>query len=488
MLRRLRRHMSLADDGGFSTAELIIAASVIFVVATGVMGAMSYAAHSSAYAQAYEKAINLANQRVEAARNLPYDNLGTINPGGSYGDPPGSIPVTETLDGYRVTTDVEWARDESTGRATYKQVSVGVAWDEPRPGGVDVSTAVYSKSEIVNAGDLGVRVVDRDTGDPVTGAAVQVTPSDGLLRLSTTDTNGESFYGYLPAGPCDVDVSVAGKLVDLRGMDSVNISADAITRVVIYVQEPSTCVVEVVDTEGTPIPGAQVTLTDASGNALDDTSDGSGVARFEDLFVDDYTVDVSADGYGDGTAQASIQTGGEEVRVTVQLAEARGLVVAVTDSNGAPLASADVAVFGPWPSNAEIDSSPGQTVSNGEASFSIDDEGWYWVEVSKSGYEDVSDWVWVPSDGTRWETQLQAVEETTGTLTVYVGRNNGDPRSNQRVRVWGPGGYYADERTGADGTVFLEDLAPGNYWIWHAGRWRSVSVSVGQNSYAEFVY
>ncbi len=73
----LKRFMG--DDSGFTVVEYLVAAAILFIVSTGVMGALAYASTANASTAMRELGLEVANQRMEQARNLPYDSLGTTN-------------------------------------------------------------------------------------------------------------------------------------------------------------------------------------------------------------------------------------------------------------------------------------------------------------------------------------------------------------------------------------------------------------------------
>ena len=84
----LKRFMR--DDSGFTVVEYLVAAAILFIVSTGVMGALAYASTANASTAMRQLGLEVANQRMEQARNLPYDSLGTTN-----GYPIGTIVTPE---------------------------------------------------------------------------------------------------------------------------------------------------------------------------------------------------------------------------------------------------------------------------------------------------------------------------------------------------------------------------------------------------------
>ena len=95
-------------DAGFTLAELLFAIAIMIIVLVAVLGALASATTSSVYSSRRARALTIATDRIEWARNMEYDAIGV--PGG---EPPGTIPKTVNIEGYSVETTVTWARDSS---------------------------------------------------------------------------------------------------------------------------------------------------------------------------------------------------------------------------------------------------------------------------------------------------------------------------------------------------------------------------------------
>jgi type II secretory pathway pseudopilin PulG len=147
------------ESSGFTVVEMVIAAAILFFVATAIMGALGYASTANASNAMRQSGLELANQKMEQARNLPYDSLGTTN-----GYPTGTIVTPETVvvttpEGdktFIVTTQVDWAVDAVTGLAGDKNVRITVAWTLPRASSFSIESNVVGKSAITNSGDVKI--------------------------------------------------------------------------------------------------------------------------------------------------------------------------------------------------------------------------------------------------------------------------------------------------------------------------------------------
>jgi len=461
---------------------------IMLIVVMGVYGVLTFAAQSTQASAVRVTALNLANQRIEQARNLSYDNVGVTYADGTQGNPAGTISTPEVVDSrFTVTTTVSWARDPATNRALYKNVHVSVAWTEGHAGHVDVSTSVYGKSNIVNAGDLSVVVRDRDTDEPLPGAVVTVRPQSGAARVVTSDENGEAFYGYLPSGTYAVTVVKGDYIFDPVVLGSVSIQSDLLTSVVAYAQHPSTVNVHVNDGASNPVGDSVVTLTSASGAILTLNTDGSGTATFTNLLVGNYQVAARYTGRTTARDVVNVAAGGETYDLTLSLAPRVGLTVRVVDSSGVAVSGATVSVRGPSPSTANAPGSPATTASNGEISFGTLEDGVYTISASKNGMVDATP-MQVTYDGSSITVPTLTLGlNQFGTLEIHIFDNHGHPvTSRTRVSVWGPNGYTANIRSSTDSkdVIIITELSPGQYSVQPnaGGQIRTVNVQAGQTS------
>ncbi len=125
-----------SPDAGFTLAELLFAVSILTVVMVAILGALAFATTSSLSSARRAKALAIATDRIEWARNMDYDDVGV--PGG---EPPGTIPPTTNIGGYTVETTVTWAPDRGDGRPAYKEMYVTIRWSDGGP--VAVASAIY---------------------------------------------------------------------------------------------------------------------------------------------------------------------------------------------------------------------------------------------------------------------------------------------------------------------------------------------------------
>lgn|GEM_PF-2114832 len=479
---RNRCHRIRHDDG-VSLIEFVVAAAILFIVVVAIMGALTFSAQATQMGAKRVSGLNLANQRIEQARNLPYDDVGVYYTSGGYADPPGAIPHTEQVNDFTVDTQVTWARDEATGRATYKNISITVSWELPRNGSVTLETSIYGKSSLVNTGDVSILVVDADTGEPVEGVSVSLDPASGSARALRSDASGEVFFGFVPSGAADVDATSSDYILDLNGVTPTEIVPDSLTRLTIYAQKPSTAIITVVDSSGSPISGADVAMRDAYGNEWTGQT-GGGEVTFDPLLRGWYDVEARATGYASSSTSFEIPAGDQTVRVELVLPDAAGLTVTVTSSeNGLPIAGASVSAYGPLPSTPHVPGSPAGTDADGVASFDIYAPGMYRVVAEMADYTSASTEI-AMTPGSTYNLDLALDPIVTGSLRIHVVDRRGRDNGYGRVRVWNETRDF-DQIITADlnGDIQLDGLTPGRYTVSGLpGTMASTDVIAGQTS------
>jgi hypothetical protein len=456
-------------DGGFTLVELIAAASILFITAMGVMTAISFGALSTSQAATRARALDVANQVLEQARNLPFDSVGIHYADGSFGDPSGSIPATTIVDGVSVQTEVSWSRDPVTLRRTYKNIKITVSWTSPVSSSVSIDSAVYGKSDITNIGDLSVAVKEYGTGAPIPMAQVYVTPAGGTAqRVVWADAAGESFFGALPIGRTPVRVTATDWVFDDTQLTTCTVIPDLLTSVVAYGYRPCTAEVTVVDTSGTPIPSATVTITDSKARARTLTTSDDGLATFTDLLPDRWLVSVSAPGRAGATGDLGQMVSGGTYPLTITLTQAvppGALTVRVHTMTGSDIFGATVAVTDAGASH--IPGSPKTTATNGEAAFDSVPTGTYTITVTKSGYQQTTASEDVVSNVTKTVyVSMPAVEPAAGAIHVHLVKSNGHDQGNATVYVYDSGGVLvASDQTDHGGNVTFSDLLVGSYTV-----------------------
>jgi hypothetical protein len=473
------------SDRGMTLGEVMIASSVLLVCLTALAGLLGGSVTSSRTARIRDEAANLANERIEYARSLAYDSVGVHYANGLFGDPAGEILTPQTFGSFTVTTECTWVRT-AAGRAAYKKLVVHVAWQQPIPGEVVVTTMIFGKSEIVTSGDLVVRLRYREDGLAVSNATVSIVAFDGSSRSVLTDSAGEAFFGQVARGAAQLSIiPPAGCVVDTSTVSSVTIAADAVTTIIGFIQHPAQATFHIIDTAGSPVSGASVTLRRNDGTLFPAVlTNASGDALFTQLLYADYSVTVEKAGYPSATAPFTLGLADPQpsVPVTISPSVGAGLTVRVLDVNETPIPGATVNVQlrggAPVPT--------GIVGANGQVSFTGLVEGGYDTTVTATGYTLQTRATYL-HDGDQ-DTMVFHMTPviTQGNLRILTRDKHDNPIGNIRVVVSGPTPYYVDSlRSDASGLLYLTNLVPGSYRVWcytRSGGTVTVIVNGGQTA------
>ena len=410
----LKRFMG--DDSGFTVVEYLIAAAILFIVSTGVMGALAYASTANASTAMRQLGLEVANQRMEQARNLPYDSLGTTN-----GYPLGTIVTPDTVTvatpegakSFVVVTEVDWAVDSASNLSSDKTVRITVSWATPRPGSVAVESSVVGKSALTNAGDVKINVVDSDTSAKVPGATITVKPSGGLTVSKTTGIDGFVRWGKVPAGSITITGTCSTHYLDMSPVSGAIVLTGQLNEWTIQAVRPSSGTVHVTDQLGNDLAGVAVTISGPAGSADwscptgtgTATSDANGNAYFPKLRKGTYSVTGVLSNYA---VQASPNTldviaGGSAYTSQLRMDRQTNIRVTVLDSSNNPISGATVSATGV--TFASTTNSAGQVTSNGMGA--IGSNKTYTVTATRTGY--------LPNTGTVTLSQY-----TQGTLTITL--------------------------------------------------------------------
>jgi len=373
-----RQRVYAGDQAGFTIAEYITAVAILLTVVIGAMSALTYAGTASAGTVRRDEAMNLANQRLEQARNQPYDNLGTSWPGAN--------PIV--VGDYTVDTLVTWARDASN-RSTCRVVHVTVSWETPRSGQVDVETRIFGKSEVSNTGDVLVNVVEAKSGGltaPMPGASVTLTPSVGPSQRVLTDGEGGAFFGHTPAGSFTFYAQRAGFVVDHSAyVTPPTVTGGGTTTCQVTAHKPSSYKFTFACPGQPSVPAVGVSITGVKANPMATKTVNGNETLFDDLLPDNFAIAYTLPaGYqlaAGSPTNFSIAQGNTNSGVTVNLLKNTVFTITVNDDRGTgyPVAGATVALSGPASGSAT-------TNSQGQATFTISASGTYTVVASKTNY------------------------------------------------------------------------------------------------------
>lgn len=196
----------MKHENGFTFIETLIGIALLVMVMLGLYGAFQLGLKVVVQSKARITATALANQKIEIARNLPYNQVGTVG-----GIPAGTIPETETITrnniDYTIKTTIGYVDDPFDGLAPddslpndYKRVRVKVSWPGFLSGEVILITDIAPKGleTTEGGGNLLISVFDASgIGIPQADIHIVNTSLDPPIDVSyQTNNQGQ----YLVAG------------------------------------------------------------------------------------------------------------------------------------------------------------------------------------------------------------------------------------------------------------------------------------------------
>lgn len=314
------------------------------------------------------------------------------------------IFVTETLigDWYRVEVRAEGFDPDSGVRYVL----------------VSGPTEVTVPLEPQTPGMLTVTVVDLFSGEPLTGATVEVRDYETWKIVGSGETKKSGVFTTkeLPAGTYSIQVTADGYFLD---GDYLWVSGDTAVTMWLYPSTPGALTVTAVDqVTGAPIPGAGVVVT----NPSDGTQVATGATDANGIFVTgtlepgEYSVVVMADGYLPNRDGYTFVNGDSELTVSLEPAVPGPLTVTVMDqSTWQPLPGSTVTIRDAW-TGAIVAS--GVTDADGYLVTPELPGGDYVVGAAADGYV-LTEFAWLGISGPASVTLWMAPGEP-GTLTIYV--------------------------------------------------------------------
>lgn len=197
-------------QSGFSYVEILISIMIISILSLGIFNLIILSLRISTENQYHVEAINIANQKMERIRNMPYDDVGLIS-----GIPSGLIPPEEIViqkGTYTVNTYITFFDDPFDGEAgssnpdtipvDYKIATIKVSWQSKYGAkNLKIFSKIIPRTEETTAGYglLKLSVVDAN-GQPVCGANVNII--DDAAGINVTNPTNSSGLLYLPAPAC----------------------------------------------------------------------------------------------------------------------------------------------------------------------------------------------------------------------------------------------------------------------------------------------
>lgn len=222
----------VGDQQGFTLVEIVVALLIIFILVIGFVPMYEYIGQAMNNNKYRQVATGLANSVIEEMRALPYivKDPGTgqvVNDpdipqlGIQGGNPPGSIPATQTrvIDGktYTLNTRVFWVAKDGNP-AAYKKVEVTIESPGAFIGHVTTTSEFYTlaaqegEAEVFESGHILVHIRDKDGNDWASPEIQARINSESMEEIGYTDY-GQALFGIIPADTYTVAVQLPSNLV-----------------------------------------------------------------------------------------------------------------------------------------------------------------------------------------------------------------------------------------------------------------------------------
>ncbi|HBW74247.1 MAG TPA: hypothetical protein DEF59_03220 [Candidatus Magasanikbacteria bacterium] len=205
--RSMQSEGGFTQQKGFTLIEVVVSIALFAMFAVGVYSAVSYILQSSYVSRVQFQQIEVANEQLELARNLPYDQVGVVG-----GIPAGVLPQSKTITKSGTTFLVKnYVRNiddpfdgtlggspNDTSPADYKKVQIEVTCLKcviapKNPAIISTNIAPKGLESASTNGAIFITVFDA-AGLPISGATVHITNptlAPNLDLADVTDTNGK---------------------------------------------------------------------------------------------------------------------------------------------------------------------------------------------------------------------------------------------------------------------------------------------------------
>lgn len=388
LIRKIKK-----NNSGFTLIEALTLLFIFALITVTFYSVMTAGLRYITYSKNRLGAVAVANEKMEIARNLNYDDVGTQG-GDCSGDIPQGEDVTENGITYHVSTYATYVDDPFDGTLggspndiawhDYKKLVITVYWDyeQPNQDSVKVSSNFVSPSmETVNPDDgiLSINVLsDQDGGAAVQGASVHVVnPDVGINEVVTTDSAGNVMLLGAKEGVQDYQITVSKDgyetvstmppYPDTPDYNPTDVNATVIAGTLnianIIENRLAKLKVSTVDYLGDPVSGVDIKVNGGREMGTDPNSpytptynldfsgqtDASGEKDFGEVSPGQYTFDMTSSGYaliGSDIVSPYAVASGDDKNIILKVADKNsttGLLVTVQDSSdSSPISGASV--------------------------------------------------------------------------------------------------------------------------------------------------
>lgn len=320
---------------GFSFIDIIVGITLLLIVFMGIFGVYQLGMKVVSQSKARTAAVALANQKIEMARNLPYQDVGTIG-----GIPAGQITETEIITRnnteYTIKTTVVYIDDSLDGTipadaqpSDYKRVKVTVSWAGRFGGEVFLITDVAPKEmwseggggtisiSVFNAEGIGISQANISVINPAVSPPINawyLTNDSGNLILPGAPASNENYQIAVSKIDYSSDRTYSREEVANPSKPRASVYDGQLTEIYFSIDRLSSFSVQTTGTKEQDYPaipnvpfvlkGSKIIGTDASGNAVQKYSDifltnNDGESDINNLEWDSYNfiIDKAATGF-----------------------------------------------------------------------------------------------------------------------------------------------------------------------------------------------
>ena len=414
----------------FTLVEMLFVIAIFAIVVLAISTSYVKVSNLISFNKMRVLALSVANEQIEIAHNLPYEDVGTVE-----GIPSGKILSTTTVSrgnlDFLVQTTIRNIDDPFDGQigsstkndtapADYKFVQVDISLGLERPDFKTLSLVTYIAPKNLennsNNGALMIRTIDAD-GKPISGANVHMTNTSVVPNKTVDDvTDNEGKLDIIDVPPAEnyhIEVSKLGyssdktyavssnnpvpskpdSMVATQQATTISFSLDKVSTLNIKTFTPSCSVADSVsfNVAGSKQIGENPIILKYPKTNF--TTNVEGIKTLNNLEWDSYDVELNSQSYdlldsNPTSPVVLVPDSTEDVKLVVVPKNSRTAVFSIADSVGVPISDALVTItkdlFTASSSSNSTCLSSGKVVFTGLSSDTYD------VVVSKSGYNDAT--------------------------------------------------------------------------------------------------
>lgn len=314
----------------------------------------------------------------------------------------------------------------------------------------------FTVPEPEDEGEISLTVVlSNINDDPVSGASVTLTQGTATAAQTTTDATGRAVINELESGTYTLEITAEGYN---SHTESVNLSSSTTKNITLY---RGAVVHGYVYYDNTQNPAANVAVrvyeSETQVQVVSDITDTNGYFIMDDI-PQDQTYYIIVESYEDQKKQGIIPVGEPTTAnaLTIIVKTEGEIIGVVQDVEGSPLPGAKVT----------LRDSQGQFVNStstsniGSFNFKVT-PGKYYIEVTLSGYEDITGDIFTVEYKEVEDVGLVTLQSKTGTLVVNVQGEGGQPLE-ATVTITDEAGNVVDTLSVSGGTASA-DIEVGTY-------------------------